>query len=237
MVVTEANHRQHVGVDKYLESPTRLLSKREHENARFELSEDSVTARSANVRLISVMMLVLLASTAHSLEWDAKKWLAHVGVGYSQPNDSAYNPAPIFQAGINLNVPVLVEQHLRAAGELQLNYHALQPETVAGQAGGNLFELSASFWVEHDVKVGQHYIWLGLAPSVSANLYSNHFQWQEQEGTLKPVEKDNPGLITGAAKARLVVPFGAALQVALQGQYSPLDGSYNGVAGQLSFQF
>ena len=180
---------------------------------------------------------VVIASSASAVEWEEKEWFSGASLGYANITTDGYDAAPIYSFNVGLTVPLVVEHHLRASPQLQFNYIAVEPDKEKDAKGGNFYSGSAGLYLERNVSFGDRPMWLGIAPMISGSYISDAYQWQSTSNGLRVVELDSSFSFAIDFAVRLNIPLTDSLSTALVGQYSPLDGSFNGALFNLSLKF
>lgn len=187
--------------------------------------------------IASFLVFFSVTSSAFAIEWQAKKWFFGAGGGYSNVAYDNYQSAINLTLAAGMTVPVLVEQHLRVAPMVQLHYSpAVAPEVVGGR-GGNILATSLQFYIEHDFKAGDRYLWFGVAPKISVNSVVGQYEWIAASSGLQALAVDNSYTLSAGAALRLVIPINPKFSASIDGQYSPFDGALSSVSAQIQYQF
>ena len=172
-----------------------------------------------------VFSFALIASKAFCIEWDARKFDLSAGVGFGAVNQENFNVSPVFSVTAGGQVPLLVEQHLRAATTISLAYAPIYAK-VAGDIGGNYSSLNLNFYLEHDLSLGTKKAWIGLG--LQAAVGTNFGQFKLLESGYSDILEDSLHGIFGFA-SRIEIPITSAYSASLLGQYSPMESALNSV--------
>ena len=180
---------------------------------------------------------LLFTHVCYAAEWDAKQTFVTAGVGYASISTDSFETGPLLSLAGGFNVPLLVEQHLRATTALQLNYIPTVPTAEEGMFGGNFMSAGVSGVLEHDLIMGDKKIWLGAGIQGSMSFVSNQFQWQKNGSVLKAIATPSTIALSAEFLAKIEVPINQRMSFVVAGQLAPLSDSFSAISGQLSIQY